>query len=62
MKKAPSLGADTLVFDLEDGVAPSAKPEARRSIASFLKTHSGEKLRSELFVRINAVGRGGLEQ
>ena len=31
MKKAGARGADVLVLDLEDGVHPDAKPEARSS-------------------------------
>ena len=34
--KAKELAADVLVFDLEDGVPPGRKPEARSSIARAL--------------------------
>jgi len=36
MAKALGSGADALILDLEDGVAPSAKPDARREVAAFL--------------------------
>lgn len=49
MEKALRAGADALILDLEDAVAPSAKPEARRNVAQFLNTHSTAKL----WVRIN---------
>ena len=49
MEKALGSGADALILDLEDSVAPSAKPEARRNVAGFLNTHSSAKL----WVRIN---------
>ncbi|MGA9583317.1 MAG: CoA ester lyase [Allosphingosinicella sp.] len=49
MEKALRAGADALILDLEDSVAPAAKPEARRHVAEFLNTHSSAKL----WVRIN---------
>ena len=49
MEKALRAGADALILDLEDAVAPSAKPEARRNVAEFLNSHSSAKL----WVRIN---------
>jgi citrate lyase subunit beta/citryl-CoA lyase len=49
MEKALGSGADALILDLEDSVAPSAKPEARRAVAEFLNSHSIAKL----WVRIN---------
>jgi len=35
-RKAPSSGADTVVFDLEDAVAPGRKSEARAAVADLL--------------------------
>lgn len=49
MEKALRAGADALILDLEDAVAPAAKPEARRHVAEFLNTHSAAKL----WVRVN---------
>src|SRR5687768_15195709 len=49
MEKALRAGADALILDLEDAVAPSAKPEARRHVAEFLNANSSAKL----WVRIN---------
>jgi citrate lyase subunit beta/citryl-CoA lyase len=49
MEKALRAGADALILDLEDAVAPASKPEARRQVAEFLNTHSTAKL----WVRIN---------
>ena len=34
MEKALKMGADALILDLEDSVAPAAKPEARRAVAA----------------------------
>lgn len=36
MRKAPSAGADVLVFDLEDAVAPDRKNEARNAVNEVL--------------------------
>jgi citrate lyase subunit beta/citryl-CoA lyase len=52
MEKALGCGADALILDLEDSVAPAAKPEARRNVAEFLNVHSAAKL----WVRINPLG------
>jgi citrate lyase subunit beta / citryl-CoA lyase len=49
MEKALGLGADALILDLEDAVAPGAKPEARKAVAAFVSAHAG----SPLWVRIN---------
>jgi citrate lyase subunit beta / citryl-CoA lyase len=49
MAKALGCGADALILDLEDAVAPAAKPEARRHVAEFLNANSAAKL----WVRIN---------
>jgi citrate lyase subunit beta/citryl-CoA lyase len=49
MEKALSVGADALILDLEDAVAPAAKTEARRHVADFLNANS----RSRLWVRVN---------
>ena len=34
LAKAAGLGADVLILDLEDAVAPAAKAEARRQVAA----------------------------
>ena len=54
MEKALGLGADALILDLEDAVAPSAKPAAREMVAAFLRTER----RATLFVRINPLDSG----
>jgi len=35
-RKAPTTGADTVVFDLEDAVAPARKADARAAVADLL--------------------------
>jgi citrate lyase subunit beta/citryl-CoA lyase len=53
LDKARSLAADALIFDLEDAVAPDAKPSARADIARSLAV--GGYGRRELLLRVNAL-------
>ncbi len=53
LEKSRSLDADGLIFDLEDAVAPDAKPAARESAAGALA--SGGYGARELFLRVNAL-------
>ncbi len=53
MAKALGLGADALILDLEDAVAPDAKPAARQAVAAFLGQPRDHGV--QLFVRINPV-------
>ncbi|MET0250061.1 MAG: CoA ester lyase [Sphingobium sp.] len=56
MRKALAAGADALILDLEDSVAPEGKTDARAHVAAFL----GEAAASgtALFVRINPLDSG----
>ncbi|RMB27584.1 citrate lyase subunit beta/citryl-CoA lyase [Sphingomonas sp. PP-F2F-G114-C0414] len=54
MVKALGLGADALILDLEDSVAPAGKAAAREHIAAFL----AEPRTVPLFVRINPLDSG----
>jgi citrate lyase beta subunit len=56
VEKAVTLDADCVCLDLEDGVAPSRKDEARPIVANALRTLNFG--RSEKLARINAVGSG----
>jgi citrate lyase subunit beta/citryl-CoA lyase len=49
MAKALGAGADALILDLEDAVAPAAKPEARRAVADFLAANK----QARVWVRVN---------
>ncbi|MDH3481922.1 MAG: CoA ester lyase [Gammaproteobacteria bacterium] len=49
MKKAGDTGADALILDLEDAVAPEARPEARLMASEYLQG------RQNVWVRINAL-------
>ena len=53
LEKAKTLSADTIIFDLEDAVAPDAKEEAREQACTALR--SGEYGDRELVVRINGM-------
>lgn len=53
LEKAKTLPADTIIFDLEDAVAPEAKKEARANACAALQ--SGDYGNRELVVRINAM-------
>ncbi|MGQ3487455.1 CoA ester lyase [Roseovarius pacificus] len=53
LEKARSLPCDAIIFDLEDAVAPEAKPQARETLANALK-EGGYGKRSKI-VRINAL-------
>jgi citrate lyase subunit beta/citryl-CoA lyase len=52
MEKALGLGADALILDLEDSVAPSRKAEAREAVIAFL-ARSDRPI--PLLVRINPI-------
>ncbi|BEJ13998.1 hypothetical protein CspHIS471_0311720 [Cutaneotrichosporon sp. HIS471] len=56
IEKSLSSPADSVAYDLEDAVAPSAKPEARRLVAELLD--SDRRPAGEVVARINAVGSG----
>jgi citrate lyase beta subunit len=56
IEKAITLDVDCICMDMEDGVAPSHKAEARLTIAAALKELTFGP--SEKLVRINAVGSG----
>ncbi len=53
MLKAPGLGADAVILDLEDGVAASRKAEARGQILAFLQAQDGKA--TEWLIRLNGV-------
>lgn len=54
MAKARTLDADAIVFDLEDAVAPAARPAARDGLVEQITT--GGFGSTEAIVRVNAVG------
>lgn len=53
LAKADATGADALILDLEDSVAPERKAEARRLVREFLEQREGKARTAQLFVRVN---------
>lgn len=53
MEKARTLGCDSIIFDLEDAVAPDQKAEARRLVGEALA--AGGYGRRERIVRVNGL-------
>src|SRR5882757_1983504 len=49
-EKALASGADAVILDLEDSVAPTNKPRAREAVHEFVLRHAGE---TTLLIRIN---------
>lgn len=54
LEKAKTLPVDGIIFDLEDAVAPDAKPDAR--VAAAAAVGSGEYGRRTLTIRVNGIG------
>ena len=52
MEKARDLSADAVIFDLEDGVAPEAKVDARGKVLAALA--DGGYGHREVVIRVNA--------
>ena len=53
LEKAKGLAADSLIFDLEDAVAPEAKVEARETVCEAVK--AGGYGKREVVIRINGL-------
>jgi citrate lyase subunit beta/citryl-CoA lyase len=53
LEKAKTIPCDGLILDLEDAVAPEAKPDAR--VAACAAVKSGEYGRRELTIRVNGM-------
>jgi len=54
LEKAKSIACDGLILDLEDAVAPDAKPAAREAAAAAAA--SGEYGRRTVTIRVNSIG------
>src|SRR3546814_250722 len=54
LEKAQTIPADALILDLEDAVAPDAKPEARDRVCAAAS--SGAYGRREIAIRANGIG------
>jgi citrate lyase subunit beta/citryl-CoA lyase len=54
LEKAKGLPADAVILDLEDAVAPDAKPEARANVVAAVE--GGGYGRREIAIRVNGLG------
>ncbi len=57
--RAAESGADALILDLEDSVAPQMRARAREQVAAFLRSHP-QRGAQRLWVRVNARASGEL--
>jgi citrate lyase subunit beta/citryl-CoA lyase len=58
LDKAVASGADAVIIDLEDSIAPERKEAAREAALAFLKSAQAKKERPRLLVRINGLDTG----
>ena len=58
LAKGDASGADALILDLEDAVAAQNKAAARALVAAFLAEWPGEQRASQLWVRLNPLDSG----
>jgi citrate lyase subunit beta/citryl-CoA lyase len=58
LDKAFASGADAVILDLEDSIAPERKQAARSAALDFLKSARAKKDRPRLLVRINGLDTG----
>jgi citrate lyase subunit beta/citryl-CoA lyase len=58
LDKAMASGADAVILDLEDSIAPERKAHARAAALEFLKATQTKKQRPRLLVRINGLDTG----
>lgn len=59
--KAPDCGADAVIFDLEDAVAPANKPAARELVLRTLVQTAPEDRAMQYWVRVNPLDTGMTE-
>jgi len=60
LAKVDDCGADAVILDLEDAVAPENKPKAREMVADFLAQRAGV-WRPQIWVRVNPLDTGMTE-
>jgi len=58
LHKALGCGADGVIVDLEDSIAPDRKAPARLSVAAFVKEAASQAARPFVCVRVNGLGSG----
>jgi citrate lyase subunit beta / citryl-CoA lyase len=62
LDKAMASGADAVIVDLEDSIAPEGKAAARKSAADFLKDACMAASRPRILVRVNAIETGLIDE
>ena len=61
LARAEAAGADALILDLEDSVAPAAKQAARAKVAAYLAARPvSVRASGKIWVRVNALAEGAL--
>jgi len=58
LAKVAGCGADAVILDLEDAVAPANKADARDKVGDFLRSFDRKEGAPELWVRINPLDSG----
>jgi citrate lyase subunit beta/citryl-CoA lyase len=58
LEKSITSGADAVIVDLEDAIAPDQKQAARANAGSFIKSLPASSSRPPLFVRVNGLESG----
>ena len=58
LEKGLTSGADVLLLDLEDSIAPDSKAAARETTLGFLRDVQSVAPRPHLFVRVNGIATG----
>jgi citrate lyase subunit beta/citryl-CoA lyase len=58
LDKAMASGADAVIVDLEDSIAPERKAHARELAAGFIREAVGQAARPRLLVRVNGLATG----
>jgi citrate lyase subunit beta / citryl-CoA lyase len=61
LSKSDETGADALIFDLEDSVAPERKAEARATLRAHLLARLPQARRATFYVRVNPLDLSALE-
>ena len=61
LDKAMASGADAVILDLEDSIAPERKDIARQAALDFLQQARGKKERPRLLVRVNGLDTGMID-
>jgi len=62
LDKAMASGADAVIVDLEDSIAPDGKAAARKTAAAFLTEVAKSGDRPHLLVRVNGIATGLIDE